>query len=459
MKVLLLNPPGDQLYIRDYYCSFASKADYYWPPQDLLVLSGILFSEFEVIVLDSIIRRLKEAQVAEFVETKKPEVIIYTTGTATLKSDLELMSKLKKRNKQLFIIASAGIMKFIGQEYLENYPFVDAVLTDFSELDIKEFLNQPGNGKQYRGVMYRHNQEIVKNVEDNSRDFSVPIPRHELFDPHLYRLPIAERMPIAEVITSLGCPYHCAFCTAGAYGYKTRDIEGVIEELKYLSSLGVKEILFQDPTFTINTKRVTTLCHLMQKEGLDFTWSCNADIKSMNEEKIKAMKAAGCHTVSVGIESGSDEILQKYAKMITVEDIREKVRLIREYGVRVLGYFIIGLPGEDRQSILKTIALAKKLDLDFASFTVATPDVGTRLRQEALAKGWIAPDVDVFDSTGFPIIKTENLTPEEVWALRRKAVRSFYFRPAYIWRRLKSLRKWKDVQLAVTNALNLWRKS
>jgi len=103
--------------------------------------------------------------------------------------------------------------------------------------------------------------------------------------------------------------------------------------------------------------------------------------------------------------------------------------------------------------------LAKKLDLDFASFTVATPDVGTRLRQEALAKGWIAPDVDVFDSTGFPIIKTENLTPEEVWALRRKAVRSFYFRPAYIWRRLKSLRKWKDVQLAVTNALNLWRKS
>lgn len=459
MKVLLLNPPGDQLYIRDYYCSFASKADYYWPPQDLLVLSGILFSEFEVIVLDSIIRGLNEAQVIDFIETNQPEVIIYTTGTATLKSDLDLMAKLKKKNKQLLILASAGIMKFIGKEYLENYPFVDAVLTDFTEFEIKEFLTNPGNGRQYRGLMYRHNQEIVRNLEDCSREFSIPIPRHELFDIPLYRLPITKRMPFAEVITSLGCPYHCAFCTAGAYGYKIRDIEGVLEELKYLSSLGVKEILFQDPTFTINTKRVTTLCHRMKEEGLDFSWSCNADIKSMNEEKIKAMREAGCHTVSVGIESGSDEILKKYAKMITVDDIVDKVRLIRKYGVRILGYFIIGLPGEDRQSIMKTIALAKKLDLDFASFTVATPDVGTRLRREALAKGWIAPDVDVFDSTGFPVIKTENLTPEEVWALRRKAVRSFYFRPGYIWRRLQTLRSWRDVQLAISNALNLWRKS
>jgi radical SAM superfamily enzyme YgiQ (UPF0313 family) len=309
-----------------------------------------------------------------------------------------------------------------------------------------------------KGFVYRKDGKLIEHKERLPMKFSVPIPRHELFDFKKYKIPIAKKFPFTVVITSLGCPYNCAFCTAGAYGYRVREVDNVIKELIYLKKLGVKEILFQDPTFTINKKRVIELCRKMLDNGLEFTWSCNADIKSMDEEKIYWMKRAGCHTVSIGIESGDDSILRKYSKMITVEQIKKVVDLLNKYKIRILGYFIIGLPGETRESILKTIELAKSLKLDIASFAIATPDVGTKLRQEAIAKGWISPDALNFDSTEFPIIETEELKREEIWRLRRRAVREFYLRPSYIFRRLFQIRSFRDLKLTISNAMSLLSK-
>jgi anaerobic magnesium-protoporphyrin IX monomethyl ester cyclase len=456
-QVLLLNPPGDKLYIRDYYCSFSSKADYYWPPQDLIVFSGILNQEFEVQVVDAIINRIPEKECLDIILNSDFKAVIFTTGTSTLSSDLGLMEKAKKKN-EVRIIASAGIMKFIGREVLKKYDFIDAVSTDFTEPDIVSYLK--GEDKfPLKGLIYRKNGRFVESQERLSTRFKVPVPRHELFDFPKYRIPIARRFPFTVVVTSLGCPYHCGFCTAGAYGYRTREVDNVIEELRYLSKLGVKEILFQDPTFTINTKRVVELCQKIIQSNLKFTWSCNADLKSLNAEKIKFMKEAGCHTVSVGIESGDDDILKKYSKMISVEQIKESIGLLNKSKIKILGYFIIGLPGEDRESVLRTIDLAKQLDIDIASFAIATPDLGTRLRKEALEKKWVSAAIENFDSTDFPVLETEKLSKEEVWRLRRKAVKEFYLRPSYLIKRLFKIRNLRDVKIAASNAISLFSKS
>lgn len=456
-KVLLLNPPGDKLYIRDYYCSFSSKADYYWPPQDLIVFSGILGKEFDVQVVDAIINRIKEEECLRKILNSDFKAVIFTTGTSTLSSDLALMEKVKRKGGTK-IIASAGIMKFIGLELLSKYDFMDAVSLDFTEQDIIPFIKGEDN-LPLKGLIYRKNSQYIESQDKLSNRFKVPVPRHELFDFPKYRIPIARRFPFTVVVTSLGCPYHCGFCTAGAYGYRVRDVDNVIEELKYLSELGVKEILFQDPTFTISTKRVTEICRKIIENNLEFTWSCNADIKSLNEEKIKHMKQAGCHTVSVGIESGDDDILKKYSKMISVDQIKRTIELLSVYKIRILGYFIIGLPGEDRESILRTIDLAKKLDIEVASFAIATPDIGTSLRKEALEKKWVSPEVKNFDSTDFPIIETEKLSKEEVWRLRKKAVREFYLRPSYLIKRLLKIRNFRDIKIAISNAISLFSKS
>lgn len=457
--VILLNPPGDKLYIRDYYCSFSSKADYYWPPQDLITLSGILDQEYSVRVIDAIISRKSGEDVLAEIADSQASAVIFTTGTATMQSDLRLMERIKTKT-DIKIVASAGILPFIGEEFLKRYSYVDALLLDYTSQNICAFLREKGQVEgPLQGLIIRHNGQFLTSTEKPPSTYTVPVPRHELFDFKKYRIPIARRFPFTVVVTSLGCPYSCGFCTAGAYGYRTRDLDGVIEELKLLSRLGIKEILFQDPTFTISTKRVVELCSRMVENNFDFTWSCNAHIKSFNEDKIKHMKAAGCHTVSLGIESGSDEILKKYSKKITTDEIRRTIRMLNDYNIRVLGYFIIGLPGDNEASIRKTIDLAKELDLHYASFAIATPDVGTPLRREALEKGWMRADADVFDSTDFPVIETEDLSKEEAWRLRSRAVREFYLRPSYLFKMVRQIRNFRDVQVALSNALSLFRKS
>ena len=458
-KVILLNPPGDKLYIRDYYCSFSSKAAYYWPPQDLIYLSGILDEAFSVRVIDAIINKRSEEDVLEEVIKSGSRALVFTTGTATLQSDLRLMERIKAKT-DIKIVASAGILPFIGEEFLESYDCVDALLLDFTTPNIINFLNQEEQAEvPLQGLVIRKNGELLKSAEMPPRTYTVPVPRHDLFDFKKYRIPIARRFPFTVVVTSLGCPHSCGFCTAGAYGYRTRDVDGVIEELRLLSRLGVKEILFQDPTFTINTARVVEICSKMVENRFDFTWSCNAHIKSFNEDKIKHMKAAGCHTVSLGIESGSDEILEKYSKKITTGEIKSTIRMLNAYKIHVLGYFIIGLPGDNEESIRKTVDLAKELDIDFASFAIATPDVGTPLRREALQKGWMSPEEDVFDSTDFPVLETGTLSKEDVWKLRSQAVRDFYLRPSYLFKMVRRIRNFRDVQVAASNALSLFRKS
>ena len=458
-EVILLNPPGDKLYIRDYYCSFSSKADYYWPPQDLIYLSGILDEEYSVRVIDAIINKQTEDDVLSKIENSGARALIFTTGTATMLSDLRLMERIKATT-DIKIVASAGILPFIGEEFLKRYKCVDALLLDFTSQDIRVFLRENGQvDVPLQGLITRKNSQFLKSTKKLPLTYTVPVPRHDLFDFKKYRIPIARRFPFTVVVTSLGCPHNCGFCTAGAYGYRTRDVDGVIDELRLLTRLGVKEILFQDPTFTINTNRVVEICSKMVESEFDFTWSCNADVKSFNEDKIKHMKAAGCHTVSLGIESGNNEILQKYSKTITTDEIKNTIQMLNAYKIHVLGYFIIGLPGEDEESIRQTIDLAKQLDIDFASFAIATPDVGTPLRREALLKGWMRPEEDVFDSTDFPVLETGILSKEVVWKLRSQAVREFYLRPSYLFKMVRQIRNFRDVRVAASNALSLFRKS
>ena len=455
--VLLLNPPGDKLYIRDYYCSFSSKANYYWPPQDLIALSGILDADFEVHVLDAIVPKKTPEDVLDLAARLQPAAVVFTTGTATLKADLALMERLKAARPETRIAASAGIMKFVGRDLIEKNPVVDAVLLDYGDSDIAAWLGGTSAGP-WAGMLVRTPAGITEGPLGRAREFSIPVPRHDLFNFRAYRIPIAKRSPFTVVTGSLGCPYNCGFCTAGAFGYKTRPVDNILEELKLLAKIGVKEVLFQDPTFTINTRRVVELCRKMVEAGLDLTWSANADLHALDEEKMEWMKKAGCHTLSVGIESGDDEMLKKYSKMITIQEVVDKVGRLNAHKIKVLGYFILGLPGETKESAERTIALARRLKLDIASFAIATPDLGTRLREEAVAKGWLPAGLDGWDSTEYPILETGTLTKEEIWDLRRKAVRAFYLRPSYILRKLGGVRSPRDVRSLVSNAVSLLKK-
>ncbi|MFQ5722030.1 MAG: hypothetical protein ACE5GI_06035 [Candidatus Aminicenantales bacterium] len=164
----------------------------------------------------------------------------FTTGTATLESDMEFAARAKN-DLGVELIASSGIMKFMGREFMEKFVCLDAVILDFTEDGLISYIQGKKDGS-YKGLIFRREGNLVESLDKTKRNFSVPVPRHELFDIPKYRILLARRLPFAEVITSLGCPYSCAFCTAGAYGYKIREVDNVIDELCYLAELGVKRI-------------------------------------------------------------------------------------------------------------------------------------------------------------------------------------------------------------------------
>ncbi len=261
---------------------------------------------------------------------------------------------------------------------------------------------------------------------------------------------------MALVVTSLGCPHACRFCVAGSIPYRGRAVDNVLEELRALKALGIREIMFNDPTFTVSEKRVVDLCRRMVAEGLGFTWYANGHAGSLTEGMISAMAEAGCHSLMIGVESGSDDLLARYAKGVTRDKIRTAFDLCRRHRIRSLAYFIIGLPGETSETALDTIRFAKELDPDFASFTVPTPDLGSVLRQEAIQAGWLAEGVLAFDSTEFPVFAGGSLTRQEIWTLRQKAVRSFYLRPRYFWKLLRGLRRPGDLQFMIRQGLSMF---
>jgi len=440
-RVLLLHCPGEKIFLHDYYTSYSSKANYYWPPTDLVLLSGVL-RDTDLTVIDAVASRLTGEACLARIRELDPAVVIFTTGTATWKNDFAFAAKIRAENKAK-IVASGSIFLFEAERFLAAAPAVDAAILDITSPEVRDYVE--GREKEFTALAVRRGEKIVVPAAARpTASFSIPVPRHDLFDLRANRSPLARRRPFALVVTSIGCPFGCVFCVAGAVGYRTRTLDGVLAELESLHGLGVREIMFNDPTFTVSKKRILELCAEMEKRGLRFSWVCNSHITTLDEELAAAMKKAGCHTVMIGVESGQEEILAATDKKITREKAVAAFRICKKFRIRTLAYFIVGLPGETPGSVAKTIRFAKDLDPDFASFTVLTPDIGSPLRRESVEKGLLDPNVLLFDSTCPPVFSSGAMSREDLWKSRQKAVRAFYLRPAYLFKQLGAVRSFRD---------------
>ncbi len=457
-RVLLLNPPGEQLYLRDQYCSSISKASYYWPPIDLIMLSGFLHQRYEVRVIDAIINRIPRERCLNEIVAWQPDVVIFLTGITSWPADLAFIKEVKQRTGAL-TLGSGGILLYEGMPILEANEHLDAIILDFTAgEDVLDFIEGAGDGEEeLPNLSYRRNGKVVAGRRlESGRTFTVPVPRHELFNLSRYRVPHGRRRPLTSVMISDGCPYTCSYCVASPLRYRYRPLDNVMAEFEHLASIGVKEMFFKDFTFGVRKDLAIQLCEEMIRRKLDLTWIASCRVDTVDRELLQAMKRAGCHTIQFGVETADVELLKQYRKKITQDQTRQTFELCRELGIRTLAHFILGLPGETRESIAQTVEYAKELKCDYASFNVVIPQVGTDLRRLAIEKGYYQPDVKTFDSgRAYPVVETENLSRDELWEYRNRAIRSFYLDPRYIWRRATSVRTWTEFQNLVENGLAL----
>jgi radical SAM superfamily enzyme YgiQ (UPF0313 family) len=459
-NVLLLNPPGNRIYIRDYYCSKVSKAHYTYQPVDLVILSGILGARGPVEVLDAIIEGMSPHRCIERILSRDYTAIVFLAGAASRESDFAFMRDVRERSRAV-LIGSGDVFMEESAKTLHEQPWLDAVCLDFTSPDILSYLDNRDGTTHYPAIAYRNSHGVISSQVRPARgEFEIPVPRHELFPNGRYTYPFVRRSPFVTVLTDYGCPYSCMFCIMSRLGYKHRSIRNVMEELAYVNKLGIKEIYFADQTFGAVTERAHELCREMIARRYGFGWVCFSRVDIIDGETLRIMKRAGCHTIIFGVESGSEHIIRESAKGTTLDMAREAFRLCRKEGIATVGTFIIGLPGDTADSIRQTINFAKELKCDYASFNVPVPRMLTPLRRWAIREKMIVPGVQEMDQSGtYAVMATTHLSREKIMELKREAIFKFYLRPGYLLQRLFSLFSFWDLKRHVLGLLSLIRNA
>ncbi|HHT9113657.1 MAG TPA: B12-binding domain-containing radical SAM protein [Candidatus Wunengus sp. YC65] len=453
-KVLFFNPPGDKIYLRQYYCSQTSKANYIYHLVDFNILGGILHGHFDIEYLDAIVSNYNLKTCLDKISKIDIDYIIFLTGHVSCDSDFKIMEMIKVL-KNVPIIAIGDVVLSKAEELLLENQFLDAAIMDFTSPDILDYLK--GNLGKVSTMFYKRGRDLIRPLtKEHNRIFSIPIPRHDLGIQFNYRHPFVKRYPFVTVLTDYGCPFKCTFCIYATFKYKYRSVSEVIEELKYIKELNIRDVFFLDQTFGSIRTRCIDLCRGMLENNLNFDWFCFSRVDVLDYDLLYLMKRAGCHTIMFGVESANSNLLKAYNKGYDHEKIKDTFKTAQRLGIKTMGTFILGLPEEDKESILKTIEFSKELNCDYASFNFAVPREGTELRRKAIEKGLITEDNQKMDQSGsFITLDTTTLTKEEIIKLRKKAYRSFYLRPVYLFKRLTSIGSITQLKVQLKDGLKI----
>jgi len=255
--------------------------------------------------------------------------------------------------------------------------------------------------------------------------------------------------PYLSVYTGRGCPGKCIFClwpqTIAGHGYRARSVDSVVDEMVRAKQMfpQVREFFFDDDTFTVRFHRAEEIARALKK--LNITWSCSSRA-NVPEKTLRIMKEGGLRCVMVGIESGSDEILRTIKKGVTTAQIHAFMKTCRKLGIITHATFMVGLPGETKETLKQTVRFARQIDPDTIQVSVATPYPGTEFYRKAVEHGWLIGSGLVSDSgIQQAAIEYPDLTGAEIFNAVQKLYSAFYFRPKPILRILCTMLTNADV--------------
>ncbi|MFA5068981.1 MAG: radical SAM protein [Candidatus Omnitrophota bacterium] len=416
MKVLLINPP-----IREW-----SKPNVF--PLGLGYIASVLLEQgYEVEVMDINGYRWDRQEAEERIR-KADYDVVGIGGIVTIYKYVKwLVSVLKKYHPHRKIIVGGSVGSSIPRIMMENNP-VDIVSIGEGEETIKDLISviaSDGDISSVAGICYKddNGQIIQTRKREPIQDLdSVPLPAWDLFPMDIYlKNPVGApnrnkwidgssqdgECLSMNIYGTRGCPYQCVYCYHDFMGarYRTRSPGNIMKEIRQLyGRYGVKYFHFIDDEFVVNRGFTLEFCRLMkefsEEAGARITWGCAGRVNLMTEDMVIAMSRAGCVLIGYGIESGSQAMLDFIRKGVTVEQARKAVYLTRRH----LGWadtsFMIGYPGETRQTIQETIDFCKGLDLIPEVIFFLTPYPGTRLYEMALNRGLIKNEEEYILSLG-----------------------------------------------------------
>jgi anaerobic magnesium-protoporphyrin IX monomethyl ester cyclase len=447
MRILIINPPYYLPIIREGRCQSPQNMRKTSIPQmTLAYLAGVLARANHTLkVYDCIADGMTIEDVLIETNNFKPELALINTTTPSINADLLFIEALKKHCPNCFTTVFGTHVTAFHKEIMGNNPAIDCVIRNEPEWSALELSSALQNGNIWdegiSGCTIRINDKIIvsKDREYNPDLDSLGFPEWGYFNKVNYIHPVFNK-PYVSVNTSRGCVHNCIFCVASLfYGKKVRyrSIESIIDELEnhVIGRFGIRHVWFYADDFTHSPEYVKELCRAIIDRKIKITWWSNTRVDKLDETMYRLMKEAGCSMLSIGGESGNAQILKAIKKGTRPEYIKETVKVLRNVGINSLLYFLIGLPGETRQTIQETVNFAKEINPDYVEFYPATPYPGTEFYDIACAENLIVDsnwDSYMCGGDRF-VIEIPGVKKEELDGILRRAYREFYFRPSYAW--------------------------
>ncbi len=469
MRVLLVNPPDDLHAMFGVGKEFIQKAE----PLGLLYIAAVLRERGHLPrILDAHAEGLGIEAVRLRIEAEAPDLLGLTTLTCQGAAVFELGRWARQALPGTRIVLGNIHASIFARAYLEN-GCCDAVVHGEGEYVLSDLADRMAEGRSWDDIngisrLDASGQYVRQGTEAIVDDISaLPFPARDLVDPALYGLgSISNRSFVAKdsrkaktISSARGCPHRCSFCVIhGGRRPRFNSVERVVDEIQHLQDqYGTNYVFFEDPLFLANRKRVQHLCSEIIRRKISIRFGGEAHARHLDADLVRTLEAAGCHELAIGIESGSQRILDSVHKNITLEQVRTAVHTIKDNSdIQVEGLFILGLPGETKAEAMQSIRFACELPLDMAQFAVFTPYPGSPLFEDLARRGEI--DTGLRPGGGVdpsvwrryaqyilftdiqPIWITPGSTVQSLRSLQKQALRSFYLRPAQFLRNLKRLR-------------------
>jgi len=438
MRTLFLNPPSFEGFDGGASSRWPASREIesYWYPVWLCYPAGLLPDSK---VIDAPPHKISIEQTVAM--ARDFELLVLFTSTPGFDVDVRISEMMKEFNPKLRICFVGPPVTVEPEKALNPGSPIDFVIRREFDYQIVDY----ANGKPIEaipGASYRKDGRVVNNPEAPSIENLDELPwvskvyKRDL-DVTRYNVPFLLH-PFISMYTSRGCPAMCTFClwpqTHSGHRWRLRSSDDIYNEVQYVLGAfpDIKEIFFDDDTFNYRKERTIELCSKLKK--LNFTWSCTSRVTT-DYDTLKAMKEAGCRLLIVGYESRDPQILKHLKKGATVDMAERFTANCKKLGLLIHGDFIVGLPGESRDSIRKTIDFAKKLDNETIQVSIAHPYPGTEFYDYAVKNDLISIG-NIVDERGnqLPKVIYPGLDEAELMEWVERFYSEYYFRPRVIWR-------------------------